>query len=199
MNYPSFFQEALDELSKLPSIGKKTASRLLFHLIKKEENYTNSLTKALINLRKNIKYCRRCYNLSDGEFCSICSNIKRNKSLICIVANITDLFAVENTQQYQGVYHVLGGLISPIEGVGPDDLQINKLLERLESEDVKELIFALSATMTGETTTYYISQKVKGKNLILSRISKGVSVGHELEYTDETTLGRSLLERVTYH
>ena len=161
MNYPSFFQEALDELSKLPSIGKKTASRLLFHLIKKEENYTNSLTKALVSLRKNIKYCKRCYSLSDDEFCSICLNTKRDNSLICIVANITDLFAVENTQQYQGVYHVLGGLISPIEGVSPEDLQINKLLERLENEDIKELIFALSATMTGETTTYYISQKVK--------------------------------------
>lgn len=197
--YTDYFQYALDELSKLPGIGKKTAVRLLFHLLKKEEHYTSDLTNALNKLRQTVRYCSKCHNLCHESLCRICADKKRDPKVLCVVANITDIFVLENTQQYRGLYHVLGGLISPIDGITPDELKIYDLIKRVENEAFEELIFALSATMTGETTIHYIVEKLKPNNLKVTRISKGIAIGHELEYTDETTLGRSLLERVPYH
>ena len=197
--YTDYFQYALDELSKLPGIGKKTAVRLLFHLLKKETQYTLDLTRALDRLRQTVRYCSKCHNLCHENLCKICVDKKRNPKVLCVVANITDIFVLENTQQYRGLYHVLGGLIAPIDGITPDELKIKDLIQRVQNEPIEELIFALSATMTGETTIHYIAEKLNFKKLKITRISKGIAIGHELEYTDETTLGRSLLERVPYH
>lgn len=202
MDYPSrLIEEAVAQVSKLPGIGKKTALRLVLHLIREKEEATMSLTEALQNLRTKIQFCQRCHNISDTEICSICANHKRDDSLICVVEDIKDVMAIENTSQYHGVYHVLGGVISPLNGIGPSDIQIESLVTRLTkaSGGIKEIIIALSPTMDGDTTAFYINKKVKDLGVKVSVIAKGIPVGGDLEYTDEITLGRSITGRVLFN
>ena len=196
----SLIEEAVSEISKLPGIGKKTALRLALHLLKQEKSSTQSLTESLNRLRNEIVYCKQCHNLSDDELCTICSSHRRDHSLICVVEDLPDVLAIENTAQYQGLYHVLRGVISPIEGIGPDDLQIESLVKRVEAnhEEVKEVILALSATMEGDTTAFYISKKLKNAGVKFSTIARGIPIGGELEFADEITLGRSILARRDY-
>lgn len=202
MQYPSkLIEKAVEEISQLPGIGKKTALRLALHLLRQEEEASLSLAEALVDLRTKTQYCTQCHNLSDAPLCSICSSQRRDRSLICIVENPQDVMAIENTAQYKGLYHVLGGVISPIEGVGPSDIKLESLIHRVEqaSEPVKELILALSPTMEGDTTSFYITKKLKFHGLKVSSIARGVPVGGELEYTDEITLGRSIVSRTLYN
>lgn len=200
MEYPSkLVEEAVLEISKLPGIGKKTALRLVLHLLKEDEESTLMLSESLTNLRTRIKYCRHCHNISDEDVCSICQSHRRNPSIICVVEDTRDVLAIENTSQYQGLYHVLGGVISPVAGVGPTDLQIESLLSRVKSSgNVQELIFALSPTMEGDTTAFYISKKLKETSVKISTIARGIPIGGDLEYADEITLGRSILSRTLY-
>lgn len=199
MNYPSvLIEEAVNELSKFPGVGKKSAMRMVLHLLKQQESDVVKLGEAVIKLRTQIKYCKRCGNVSDAEVCNICNNPKRNQHTICLVEDLRDVIAIENTSQYNGTYHVLGGLISPVNGVGPDDLNINTLLERIKTEETTEVIMALSATMEGDTTVFYISKKLKDFSVNISTISRGIAIGGELEYADEITLGRSIALRVPY-
>ncbi len=193
-------EKAVEEFSKLPGIGKKTALRLVLHLLKQDTTQTIELSEALTELRKNIKYCQLCFNISDDDVCAICSGNRRDKSLICLVEDTRDVLAIENTSQYNGLYHVLGGIISPIEGIGPDDLNITELLSRVagESTEVKEVIFGLSPTMEGDTTAFYISKKLKPLGIKTSTIARGIPIGGELEYADEITLGRSIVTRTAY-
>ena len=202
MEYPSkLIETAVNEISKLPGIGKKTALRLALHLIKEHESTTFALAEALKDLRANIKYCKECFNISDLEVCNICSSSRRDSSLICVVEDSRDVLAIENTSQYTGLYHVLGGIISPIEGIGPSELNIESLISRVEknSETVKEVIFALSPTMEGDTTAFYLTKKLSEHNVKISTIARGIPIGGELEYTDEITLGRSILSRIDYN
>ena len=203
MNFPSkLIEDAVTEISRLPGIGKKTALRLTLHLLKQKEPVTTALTDALLNLRKNIQYCEICHNISDSVICSICEGKKRDKSVICVVEDLPDVLAIENTNQYTGLYHVLGGVISPIQGIGPDELKIESLIKRIDSPTnetpVNEIILALPATMEGDTTSFFITRKLKDKNIKVSSIARGIPVGSELEYTDEITLGRSILTRIKY-
>lgn len=200
MNFSSkLIEEAVGQISKLPGIGKKSALRLVLHLLKEESESTQNLTSALLNLRANIKYCSNCHNVSDNQLCSICTNPNRDNSVICIVEEIPDVMAIENTNHYQGLYHVLGGVISPIDGIGPSELNIESLLERIQKNDsTKEIILALSATMQGDTTAFYLSKKIKNKEIKISTIARGIAIGGELEYTDEVTLGRSIATRIRY-
>jgi len=203
VNFPSkLIEDAVTEISRLPGIGKKTALRLALHLLKQKEQVTEELSHALLALRKDIKYCSSCHNVSDEEICSICSSIRRDRSLICVVEDIPDVLAIENTAQYNGLYHVLGGVISPIQGVGPEELKIESLVKRIEQaaedEKVEEVILALPATMEGDTTSFFITRKLKELNVKVSTIARGIPIGGELEYTDEVTLGRSILTRVKY-
>ncbi|WP_304516688.1 recombination mediator RecR [Cecembia rubra] len=202
MNFPSkLIENAVNEISKLPGIGKKTALRLALHLLKQKENFTEDLTAALTDLRKEVKYCQICHNISDTDICSICSSHRRDKSIICVVEDIPDVLAIENTAQYNGLYHVLGGVISPIQGIGPEDLKIEALIQRIaetESQKVTEVILALPATMEGDTTSFFITRKLKEFGIKVSTIARGIPIGGELEYTDEITLGRSILTRVNY-
>lgn len=199
MNYPSvLIEEAVNELSKFPGVGKKSAMRMVLHLLKQQESDVVKLGEAVIKLRTQIKYCNRCGNVSDAEVCNICNNPKRNQHTICLVEDLRDVIAIENTSQYNGTYHVLGGLISPVNGVGPDDLNINTLVERIKTEETTEVIMALSATMEGDTTVFYISKKLKDFSVNISTISRGIAIGGELEYADEITLGRSIALRVPY-
>jgi recombination protein RecR len=199
MNYPSvLIEEAVNELSKFPGVGKKSAMRMVLHLLKQQEADVVKLGEAVIKLRTQIKYCKRCGNVSDAEMCNICNNPKRNQHTICLVEDLRDVIAIENTSQYNGTYHVLGGLISPVNGVGPDDLNINTLVERIKTEETTEVIMALSATMEGDTTVFYISKKLKDLSVNISTISRGIAIGGELEYADEITLGRSIALRVPY-
>lgn len=191
-------QNAVNEVSQLPGIGKRTALRLLLHLLKQPKEQTFFLTQALVNLREEIKFCESCNTISDVALCQICSNPKRNHQIICIVEDVRDVMAIENTGQYKGVYHVLGGKISPMEGVGPSQLKINSLVEKVKMGEVKELIFALSSTMEGDTTNFYIYKQIKEYNIITSTIARGISVGDELEYADEVTLGRSIVQRIPF-
>jgi len=193
-------ESAVNEFSKLPGIGKKTALRLVLHLLKQEENFTTDIAQSLIDMRQNIKYCKKCHNISDEEVCNICKSHKRDNSIICLVEDTRDVLAIENTSQYNGLYHVLGGIISPIEGIGPEDLTIDSLMERVSSPDseVKEIIFGLSPTMEGDTTAFYISKKVKQLGIKTSTIARGIPIGGELEYADEITLGRSIVSRTAY-
>lgn len=190
--------DAVDQFSNLPGIGKKTALRLVLNMLKRDESFVTSFAQSLINLKQNIKYCDICGNLSDTKTCTVCSNPKRDKSLICVVENIRDVIAVEQTGQYNGTYHVLNGLISPMDGIGPEDLNIKSLFERVESGSAKELIFALSANMEGDTTCFYLSRLFKNKGVKLSIIARGVAFGGDLEYTDEVTLVRSIESRTDY-
>lgn len=201
MEYPSkLIERAVQEISKLPGIGRKTAIRLVLHLLKTEENETEALARAMVELRKNIKYCTKCHNISDDEICNICSSHRRDPSIICVVEDAQNVLAIENTSQYQGVYHVLGGIISPIEGIGPEDLKINSLIERIGKSNgtIQEVILALSPTMEGDTTSFYISKKLSEFRIRISTIARGVPIGGELEYADEITLGRSIVTRIEY-
>lgn len=199
MNYPSILiEEAVNELSKFPGVGKKSAMRMVLHLLKQQEQEVVKLGNAVIKLRTQIKYCQRCGNVSDAELCNICNNYKRNQFTICVVEDLRDVIAIENTAQFTGTYHVLGGLISPVNGVGPSDLNIESLIARIGAEQTTEVIMALSATMEGDTTVFYLSKKLKDLGVNISTISRGISIGGELEYADEITLGRSIALRVPY-
>lgn len=191
-------EEAVDAFASLPGIGKKTALRLVLYLVNQENQTTKDFSKALTNMREHIKFCSNCHNLSDANVCDICNDAYRDKGLVCVVESIRDVMAIEDTGQFRGVYHVLGGVISPIEGVGPADLNIESLAERIEKDKIKEIIMAVSPTIDGETTIFYISKKLKPLNVKISTIARGVSFGGELEYADEITLGRSIIARVPY-
>ena len=196
--YPSaLLEKAVSEFCKLPTIGRKTALRLVLHLLKTDLDGVNSFVAAVAKARTDIKYCKVCHNISDTEICAICSNAARDNSLICVVENIQDVMAIENTHQYGGLYHVLGGVISPMDGVGPGDVEIESLVERVKAGGINEVILALSSTMEGDTTNYYISRKLSEYPVKLSVIARGISVGGEIEYTDEVTLGRSILNRTS--
>lgn len=195
----ALLENAVTEISRLPGIGRKTALRLALHLLRRDEREAVALGQAIIDLRRGIRYCRVCHNISETDSCPICASALRDHSTVCVVENVRDVMSIEATGQYGGVYHVLGGLISPVDGVGPDMLQISSLVERVEAGGVSEVILALSATMEGDTTSYYISRRLERfGHLRLTRLARGMSVGNEIEYTDELTLGRSLLERVPY-
>lgn len=191
-------ESAVYEMSQLPGIGKRTALRLVLHLLKQPERQTLELANALQQLREKIIFCKNCYNISDMELCEICANPKRDGSLVCVVEDIRDVMAIENTGQYRGLYHVLGGKISPMEGIGPQDLNITSLVEKVRKGEIKELIFALSSTMEGDTTNFYIFKQIEGLEVRTSTIARGIAVGDELEYADEVTLGRSILNRVPF-
>jgi len=191
-------ENAVYEMSQLPGIGKRTALRLVLHLLKQPGERTAHLSDALQNLRSSVKFCSNCHNISDVEICEICASPKRDATLVCVVEDIRDVMAIENTGQYRGLYHVLGGKISPMEGVGPQDLTINSLISKAKNGVIKELIFALSSTMEGDTTNFYIYKQLEGLNISTSTIARGISVGDELEYADEVTLGRSILNRVPF-
>ena len=196
--YPSqLLEKAVCEFSKLPGIGRKTALRLVLDLLRRTEEEVDGFATAVTRLRKDVKHCKVCHNISDTDVCPICSDRRRDSTSICVVENIRDVMAVENTQQYNGLYHVLGGIISPMDGVGPSDIEIDSLVERVAAGGVKEVILALSSTMEGDTTNFYISRKLAGYDVVISVIARGISVGDELEYTDEVTLGRAILNRTT--
>ena len=194
----TLLENAVSELSRLPGIGRKTALRLALHILRQEERMGVGLGEAIINMRRGIKYCRLCHNISETEECAICSNPMRDASTVCVVESVKDVMSFENTRQYNGLYHVLGGVISPMDGVGPDQLEIDSLVERVQSGEVKEVILALSATMEGETTNFYIYRKLGTLPVKITQLARGVSVGNEIEYTDEVTLGRSLLNRTLF-
>ncbi|MDF9794788.1 recombination protein RecR [Catalinimonas alkaloidigena] len=201
MEYPSkLIEDAVNEIAKLPGIGKKTALRLALHMLREEEDFTKSLSEAMVNLRTKTQYCKSCHNISDSEICGICANERRDHSIICVVETVTDLIAIENTSQYRGLYHVLGGVISPIEGIGPGDLHLQSVINRVISpeSEVKEIILALSSTMEGDTTAFFITKKLKDHPVKITSLARGVPIGSELEYTDEITLGRSILGRKAY-
>lgn len=191
-------EKAVNEMSQLPGIGKRTALRLVLHLLKQPKEQTTFLSQALTSMREEVKFCTSCHNISDLDICEICANTKRNHQIICIVEDIRDVMAIENTGQFRGIYHVLGGKISPIDGVGPSQLNINTLVEKVKSGNVLEIIFALSSTMEGDTTNFYIFKQIQDCDVITSTIARGISVGDELEYADEVTLGRSILQRVPF-
>lgn len=197
--YPSqLLERAVEAFSQLPGVGRKTALRLVLHLLRQSTEDVDSFADAVIRVKHDVKYCKVCHNISDNEVCSICSDPRRDASLVCVVENIQDVMAIENTQQFHGLYHVLGGIISPMDGIGPHDLEIESLVERVEEGTVKEIILALASTMEGDTTNFYISRKLKDTGVKLSVIARGISVGDELEYTDEVTLGRSILNRTPF-
>lgn len=194
--YPSqLLEKAVTEFAKLPGIGRKTALRLVLDMLRRPEEEVDAFANALTHMRKEVRYCRVCHNISDDEVCPICSDQSRDKATICVVENIRDVMAVENTQQFRGLYHVLGGIISPMDGVGPSDIEIDSLVKRVAEGDVKEVILALSSTMEGDTTNFYIMRKLADYDVTVSVIARGISVGDELEYTDEVTLGRAILNR----
>lgn len=198
-SFPSqLLEQAVNEFNKLPGIGRKTALKLVLSLLKREEADVNRFADAIKTVRSDIKYCKVCHNICDNDVCEICSNPGRDHSIICVVENIQDVMAIENTQQYNGIYHVLGGLISPMDGVRPSDLTIASLTERVSKAQIKEVIFALSSTMEGDTTVFYISKQLEPFHIRTSVIARGISVGDELEYTDEVTLGRSIINRTEY-
>lgn len=199
MNFPSkLLENAVYEISQLPGIGKRTALRLVLHLLKQPVEQTQRLSGALEMLRSTVKFCTSCHNISDVALCEICSNPKRDESLVCVVEDIRDVMAIENTGQFKGLYHVLGGKISPMEGVGPQDLTINSLVSKSKLGNIKELIFALSSTLEGDTTNFYIYKQIEGLGIRTSTIARGIAVGDELEYADEVTLGRSILNRISF-
>jgi len=203
MNYPSrLIEDAVSEISRLPGIGKKTALRLALHLLKRDEQQTRGLAEALVKMRTQTCYCTKCHNISDEALCNICKNPRRDSSIICVVVDTRDVLAIEATSQFKGLYHVLGGIISPLEGIGPSDLTIDSLLKRIEEapedERVQEVILALSPTMEGDTTAFYLQKKLKPSEVKVSTIARGIPIGGDLEYADEITLGRSIVSRVAY-
>jgi len=189
-------ENAVNEFAKLPGIGKKTALRLVLHLLKQEENNVQQFSEVIAKMRNEIKFCQRCYNVADGDICSICANSMRKQETICVVENIRDVIAIESTQQYNGTYHVLGGIISPLDGVGPDQLNIESLINRVQKEKTDEIIFALNPNIQGDTTIYYIQKKLQNTNIQITTIARGIAFGGELEYADEMTLARSLQNRL---
>lgn len=198
-HYPSKLLElAVNEFSRLPGIGRKTALRLVLHLLRQPESDVDRFGNALMKLRKEVRYCSVCNNITEAETCAICRDSRRDKSLVMVVEDIRDVMAVENTGQYQGLYHILGGILNPMEGIGPDQLNINSLMQRIESGEVREVIMALSTTMEGDTTVFYLFRKLKPLNVPVSTIARGIAIGGELEYADEVTLGRSILNRTPY-
>lgn len=199
MNFSSkLLEQAVEEMSQLPGIGKRTALRLVLHLLRQPEEQTNRLTQSLSSLRRDMRFCRNCYNISDFDICEICDNPNRNQRLVCVVEDIRDVMAIENTSQFKGVYHVLGGKISPMEGVGPGDLYIDSLLNKVKENKIDELVFALSSTMEGDTTNFYIFKQLEKYSVTCTTIARGIAVGDELQYADEVTLGRSILHRVPF-
>lgn len=199
MNFSSkLIENAVNEFSRLPGIGKKTALRLVFHLLKQSPQEVSDFSTAFTQMRNEIKYCTRCYNVSDNTLCEICSNTKRDSNLLCVVEDLRDVMAIENTNQFNGYYHVLGGIISPMDGIGPKDLTIESLVNRAMEGEIKEVIMALSSTMEGDTTNFYIYKRLSGTSVKISTIARGIAVGDELEYADEVTLGRSLINRTPY-
>ena len=192
----SLLENAVNEFAKLPGIGKKTALRMVLHLLKQDEAITENFSEVIARMRKEIKFCQRCFNVSDADICSICANSMRNQRVICVVENIRDVIAIENTQQFSGTYHILGGIISPLDGIGPDQLQIESLVQRIQKEQTEELIFALSPNIQGDTTIYYIQKKIQNLSCRITTIARGIAFGGELEYADELTLGRSLQNRM---
>ncbi|MDO4756104.1 MAG: recombination mediator RecR [Parabacteroides sp.] len=197
--YPSqLLEKAIDEFAKLPGIGRKTAMRLVLHLLRQEKSAVESFGNAIITLKREVKYCKVCNNISDTETCLICANPNRDTSTICVVENVRDVMAVEVTQQFKGLYHVLGGVISPMDGIAPSDLHIDSLIERVKSGEVQEVIFALSSTMEGDTTNFYLFRKLAPYNVKITVIARGISIGDELQYTDEVTLGRSIVNRTLF-
>jgi recombination protein RecR len=199
MNFPSkLIENAVAQFSSLPGIGKKTALRLVLHLLKQPNEEVKFFSDTIFKMRNEIKFCKECHNISDGEICSICNNSHRKHEQICVVENLRDVIAIENTGQFSGVYHVLNGVISPIDGIGPDELNIASLLERVDKQDVKEIIMALNPTMEGDTTIYYISKQLQPRDIKITSIARGIAFGGELEYVDEITLGRSLATRLPY-
>jgi len=199
INYPSkLLENVVTEFSRFPGIGEKTALRLVLYLLRQDRESIINFGDSIIKLSKEIKYCQICQNISDTEICNICNDTSRDHSLVCIVENIKDVLSIENTQQYKGVYHILGGIISPIDGIGPNDLTIDSLKKRIAEGNIKELIFALSTTLEGDTTNFYLFKKFKSSNIKITTLARGVSVGDELEYTDEITLGRSIINRTLF-
>lgn len=190
--------KAVGEFAKLPGIGRKTALRLVLHLLKQPDADVASFTDAITTMKRDVKYCRVCHNVSDSELCPICADSRRDSSLVCVVENIRDVMAIENTMQYHGLYHVLGGILSPMDGIGPADIEIDSLVSRVAEGGVTEVILALSPTMEGDTTNFYISRRLRGYDVRLSVIARGIAVGNELEYADEVTLGRSILKRTPF-
>jgi recombination protein RecR len=199
MNYPSkLVEDAVNEMAKLPSIGKKTALRLILHLLKQNELATESLADALLKLRRQICYCKQCHSISDQETCSVCKSHSREKELICVVEDTKDVLTIENTNQYRGMYHVLGGIISPMHGIGPEQLNIESLMRRVKENSIAEVILALPSTMDGETTSFYLAKKLKESEVKVTSIARGIPLGSDLEYMDELTIGRSILRRTSY-
>ncbi len=191
-------ENAVNELSRLPGVGKKTALRLALHLLREDAHRTEALAHALQQLREKIQFCERCYNISDNALCSICSNPRRDENLLCVIEDMRDVMAIERTSSYNGLYHVLGGVINPVEGISPSDLTINQLVARLENEDIRELVLALPPTIEGDTTGFYIFRLVRNDKLKVSSIAKGIAIGDALEFTDEVTLGRSIQNRIPF-
>lgn len=199
MEFPSkTIENAINQFKTLPGVGAKTAMRMVLHLLKQEKNQLKEFENAIEGIRERLVFCKECHNISDSEICTICANTNREHDIICVVQDVRDVLALEATQQFNGKYHILGGIISPIDGVGPDKLSIDSLLERVDKNKVKELIFALSATMEGDTTIYYISKKLSQTKVKITTISRGIAIGGELEYVDEITLGRSVSSRIPY-
>ncbi len=197
--YPStLLENAVKELSSLPGIGRKTALRLALYLLKQQTDYVENLSTSLIELKNGVQYCKECHNICDSDLCSICANPNRDHSLICVVENIKEVMAIENTGQFRGVYHVLGGIISPIDGIGPSELEIDSLVEKISKGGVNEVILALSTTMEGDTTNFFIFRKLSSFDVKVSVIARGISIGDEIEYADEVTLGRSILNRIVF-
>ncbi len=199
MNFPSkLVENAVEQLSSLPGIGRKTALRLVLHMLKKDKLSVEQFGDAFIQLINRINYCTRCYSISDSNLCEVCANPKRDASIICVVEDIRVMMAIENTMQYKGVYHILGGLISPIDGIGPSQIRVEELISRITNQAVTEIIFALSTTMEGDTTNYYLFRRLKDYNIKISSIARGIAIGDELEYTDEITLGTAISSRIPY-
>jgi len=198
--YPSVLLEnAVNELSSLPGIGRKTALRLALYMLRRDQGYTENFATSLVSLRRDVKYCRVCHNICDHDLCAICADPNRDASTVCVVENIKEVMAIENTGQFRGVYHVLGGIISPMDGIGPGDLEIDSLIQRVANEEVKEIIMALSTTMEGDTTNFFIYRKLSPYDVRISVIARGVSIGDEIEYADEITLGRSIVNRTSFN
>lgn len=199
MNFSSkLIEEAVNEFSKLPGVGKRTALRFVLHLMKQNKHEVEQFSNAFLKLRSELRYCEKCHNVSDKILCEICANPNRDTGTVCVVEDVRDFMAIENTQQYRGVYHVLGGIISPMDGIGPSDLNIETLVEKVSSGEIKEVIMALSTTMEGDTTNFYIYKRLKDYNIAVSTIARGISIGDEIEYADEITLGRSIINRTPY-
>ncbi len=198
-HFPSrLLENAVTEFAKLPGIGKKTALRLVLHLLKRDQEEVHRFSEALTRLKDEVRHCLVCHNISDTDICNICNNNTRDTGLVCVVENIRDVMSIENTRQFRGVYHVLGGIISPMDGIGPSDLEVDSLLKRVEQGEIREVIFALSTTMEGDSTNFYLFKKLKNSNIRITTLARGVSVGDELEFTDELTLGRSIVNRLLY-